>query len=297
MLGVKLFFILPGLLSREKLKSMPITSRKTGDGSVGRILDWSKKRRDTDMIYTYVFTATDGSKFPYYSPGQYITLKFSNVPGASAETSMRHYSFNREGQEGNTFSVSIQVEPGDGKGPKGLISNHMRDVVKVGDIVSCSMPFGAICLRPLISLKPMVLIAGGIGVCVTAPLLQNILEEREHTTIYFVHSCHNGSVHTYRNRLARQASENDSVKYLRFYSQPREADVKGIDYDETGHVTFDTLKNFVSPEDLPIANYILCGPEGLVHGLVEGLVTAGISKSQIQFECFGPLSRGLHDFV
>lgn len=113
------------------------------------------------MIYTYIFSPVDGSKLPHYEAGQYITLKLKNLPGAHAETTLRHYSVSTPPGE-DSYAISVQVMPGHGC-PAGLVSNHLRDTLKVGDEVEIGMPFGTFKLEPTNDGRPIALIAGGIG--------------------------------------------------------------------------------------------------------------------------------------
>jgi len=85
------------------------------------------------------------------------------------------------------------------------------------------------------------------------------------------------------------------MKYLRLYTRPRKIDQKGVDYDLEGRITFKLLEEWMK-EDLLVAQYVLCGPEGLVHDLMKGLLNAGVQRESIQFECFGPLSTSLEQF-
>jgi len=250
------------------------------------------KKRCADNIYSYTLTPADGSKLPISEAGQYITLKL-HIPGASAETSLRNYSVvSPPGSP--SYTICVQVEPGL-DAPPGLVSNYLRDHVEVGATVEVGMPFGTFKLKPTED-KPVVLIAGGIGCTVTMSMLSHVTKDREFNKLYFVHSSRDGSSHAYRNKVARlQAEHKDKVKVFQFYSKPRPSDKKGVDYDVEGRINVAQLEGFLG-DDLKNANYVLCGPEGLVIDVIKGLLEKEVPQSAIQFECFGPLATGLEPF-
>ena len=250
------------------------------------------KRRDTDLIYTFVFATKDNMPLPKVGPGKYITLRIKNIPGAPAEYTSRHYSVSAIDR--NKYSISVLIETGKGA-PGGLFSNYLRNNMKCGDSVDISMPFGEMGLDGInYSTKPVVFIVGGIGCTVAASLLLDLVENRDFQRAYFIHCVHDGASHAYRNRISRLAQNNqDKIKYLRVYSHPREVDTLGIDFDIEGRFSFQTLLDFVGQTDLINSSYVLCGPEGLVVETISHLTKNGVNKTAIQFECFGPLSKKL----
>jgi len=248
------------------------------------------KRRDTDTIYTYVLTPADGSKIPKIGAGKYITLRFKNLPN-QAEYTMRMYSISS--QESNKISISVLLEKESGDIPGGVVSSHLRKNVTVGNEIEIGMPFGTVSIDNLDFKKSVVFISGGIGCTVSMSLLLDIFETKKFNNIYVIDCVHDGSSHAYRNKTVRLRHQHkDRLHYLRVYSKPREIDAIGIDYDISGRLNFETLKEFVK-DDLLISYYIMCGPEGLIHNMRTALLKCGVTNDYIQFECFGPLSKAL----
>lgn len=229
-------------------------------------------------------------------PSFYIVANFSSVPGSKSEIAMRHYSVSTP-PGSRAFKISVQVEEGTHGAPGGLVSNYLRDTVKPGDTLELGMPFGTFKLDPTNKGKPVALIAGGIGCTVTVSMLSHIVEDREFTKLYFAHSLKNGSTHAYRNRVAKLQHKNkDKMEFKKFYTKPRSVDKIGVDYDVEGRITVAQLEEWMK-DDLTAAQYMICGPEGLVHDIMDGLLKKGVAREDIQFECFGPLGKSLDEFA
>jgi len=71
------------------------------------------------------------------------------------------------------------------------------------------------------------------------------------------------------------------------YSRPLPEDVEGDDYDSSGRIDIERLK-----ELLPAAAYdfYLCGPPRFMKALYNGLLEWGVPESRIYYEFFGPVS-------
>jgi nitric oxide dioxygenase len=201
----------------------------------------------------------------------------------------------------------------------------LREHLNPGDIVELGMPFGTLKLRPTTDGRPVALISGGIGTpsfhlaltysssgcTVTVSMLGHIAKNLECNKLYYAHGVHDGAVHAYRNRVARLRSEfPDKINHRRFYSKPRPVDkmvsynsqktsylFQGVDFDVEGRIDVAKLEEWMGPEDMLAADYVLCGPDALIHDVMQGLMEKGVKRDQIQFECFGPLGKSLDEFA
>jgi len=251
-----------------------------------------EKRRNAHNIYTFHFAPVDGSQLPVFEAGQYLTLKLDDIPGAHAKTTLRSYSI-ASPPGGRTFEISVLLEEGN---PGGLVSNYLRNSIHPGSIVPIGMPCGTFKVPE--DGAPVVLIAGGIGCTVTVSMLSHLVKKKDRASmVYFVQGLRDGSTHLYRNRVSRLLHENkDKMRYLRAYSQPHKSDKEGIDYDVAGRVSIPMLQNFIG-DDLLGANYVVCGREDMVKGIIQGLLDVGVPRKAVQFECFGPLATSLESLV
>lgn len=253
------------------------------------------KKRETDSIYTFTLSPADGLPVPKVeSGGKYITLRMRNIPNASAEYTSRHYSISLAGD--NKYSISVLMEKGEDNAPDGLVSNYLKNSLNIGDSIEVGMPFGTMTTAGVDYVnKPVVFIVGGIGCTVGLSVMQEIIAQNNYKKVYFVHCVRDGSHHSHRNKIAKLSQQSNKISSLRVYSRPRDIDTKGIDYDVGGRLNLESLTQFVPTEDINTASYYLCGPEGLVLDFVENLENKlNVERKRIQFECFGPLSKGLN---
>jgi MOSC domain-containing protein YiiM/ferredoxin len=74
---------------------------------------------------------------------------------------------------------------------------------------------------------------------------------------------------------------------LGFYFRVLEEWVKGRDYDSTGHVTVDLLKELLPDNNM---SFRLCGPPSFMNSIMKDLRDWGVPGNRIHFELFGPAS-------
>jgi len=255
----------------------------------------TEKKRETDAIYTFSLAPADGKALPKLDAGgKYITLRAKDIPDASAEYTSRHYSISLV--DGNKYSISVLVEQGLSGVPNGVFSNFLKNSLKVGDTIEVGMPFGTMTTTDTdYANKPAVIVVGGIGCTVGISIMKGIVSKCDFKKIYFVHCVRDGAYHSHSNKIAKiQQQHKNKISLLRVYSRPRDIDTKEVDYDVAGRLNLESLSSFVPLEDINLAHYFLCGPEGLVLDTVQNLTSKlNVDRKRIQFECFGPLSKNL----
>ena len=67
-----------------------------------------------------------------------------------------------------------------------------------------------------------------------------------------------------------------------FYSDPLSEDVEGVDYDYTGYVNKDFLKDNVNLN----SDFYLCGPPPFMKAVESILLELGVDNSKINYELF-----------
>jgi len=242
------------------------------------------KKRETDSVYTYNFSPVDGSQIPEFKSGQNVTVRLA-IPNSLSATTMRHYTVTNAPGE-SYLSISVLCEKGIHK-PDGQVSNYLRENLFIGDTIDIGMPFGLVEPQLFDANKPIVLVAGGIGITNCFAILNHFVKN-EYNKIYFCHCLHDGASHPFRNEVANIALQsNGKVNSLRVYSTPRLIDMKAVDYDVGGRITMGVVKDWVK-DDLLKSSYLLCAPQGLLDMMIDGLVKEGVSKNQIHFEMYGP---------
>ena len=87
--------------------------------------------------------------------------------------------------------------------------------------------------------------------------------------------------------LAQIAGDHPEVHLHVVYSRPGPQDEPGRDYQHTGHVNINLLR-----QQLPHGphQFYVCGPAPMMETLVPDLLAWGVPQQDVHFEAFGPAS-------
>ena len=245
-----------------------------------------KNKIECADISSFYLRAHDQREIPSFHPGQYLTFNI-NIPGIK-KPAVRCYSLS-DCSDDNFYRVSIKRQLAPKKEPSaepGLVSNYFHDSVSEGDIVDAKMPSGGFYLdvnKP----RPVVLLAGGIGVTPMLSMLNGLVKQRTQHDVWLFYGVRNGAELIHAKHLMLVAEEHNNVHLILCFSQPGEREVKGTDYHVHGRVDIGLLK-----DQLPSNNFdfYLCGPGPFMQSLIGGLNDWGIPSDNIHSEAFGPSS-------
>lgn len=271
--GEAFWFLADILIGREKQIYDDLTSA-TGGWNGWRKFKVASKRRESDIITSFILEPLDGGAVVGHRAGQYLTFKI-DVPGMAPQR--RNYSIS-SAPNGATYRISVKREA------NGTVSRHLHDKVQEGDILDVAPPTGDFHLadRPE---RPVVLLSGGVGLTPMVSMLETIVSRDMELPIHYVHGAQDGRVHAMGKHVRSLADGRPHLKTAIFYERPHELDERGIHFDHHGHITVDWLA-----ANTPIleADFYLCGPKPFLASLVNGLSKAGVPQERIHFEFFGP---------
>jgi uncharacterized protein len=159
-------------------------------------------------------------------------------------------------------------------------------LVAVGDVLEAKAPAGLFTIEPAETYRPVVLIAGGIGITPIIAMLNSIIEhggERETWLFYGVRDHHD---HLMRRRLVKVAERHPFVRLHVSYSRPIQQDGRtvGAPHHE-GRITVDLLRALLPAS---FYDYYICGPGAMMQDLSVGLRAWGVPEDRIHSEAFGP---------
>ncbi|GAA0126050.1 hypothetical protein UT300019_19520 [Clostridium sp. CTA-19] len=233
-----------------------------------------KKIRENNDVISFYFKAKDKSKLLKHKPGQFFTIKL-NSEDEKYKDEIRTYSLSMMPNE-EFYRISVK------KVPSGLISNYLHDKVEVGDIIYGMVPMGLFMINENNKEKPLILISGGIGI---TPLISMLYEEvKIRKQIFFIQAIQNSDVETFKDEMKEIMKNRDNVRNIVFYSNPKDDDSLGKDYDFKGRVDYNWIKN-----NLPLnGDFYFCGPPPFMKGIYKALKELGVKEEYINFEFFGP---------
>jgi ferredoxin-NADP reductase len=213
-----------------------------------------------------------------HRPGQFVTLRAA-VPGAGRV--VRSYSLSSAGR-GDRLRISVKRES------DGIMSRHLHAALDPGETIELSGPSGTFVLGDE-RCRPVVLISAGIGATPVLAMLHALAERDDPREVWWVHGARNGREHSFRAEVRALIERLDRARVHVRYSRPDAHDLRGRDFDAAGRITAETLLEL----DVPVeAEFRLCGPDGFVADLSDGLRRAGIDAAAIAIESFGGAPAG-----
>ncbi len=242
-----------------------------------------RKEKESDVITSLYLAPDDGTAVPPFKPGQYISLR---VPAGDGSTTMRNYSLSgRPGDE--HFRISVKREAGQGV-PDGYVSNLLHNSVGVGETLELAAPSGEFVLDPLTATdRPLVLLAGGVGITPVFSMLLVALETMPRRNIRFIYGCLDEKHQAFKEEIDQLQKKHPNLKVHHRYSArtPEEVAQGSVPHVSDGFVDADLIEEVVGQRD---ADYYFCGPKLFMAAVNRTLVGWNISRSQIHFEFFGP---------
>ncbi|MCO6416889.1 NO-inducible flavohemoprotein [Siccirubricoccus sp. KC 17139] len=232
-----------------------------------------EKRRESEIITSFLLAPEDGGAVLRHRPGQYLTF-WLEIPGHAPLK--RNYSIS-SAPGGAEYRISVKREP------QGVASNWLHDAVRPGTRLKVAAPAGEFILpeRPE---RPVVLLSGGVGQTPLLSMLHAAARLPAAPQVQFVHGTFSGATHAL-GAEARALAAEGRIGVTTFYECPRPEDRPGRDYDLAGRIGLDWLR---ANTPVATADYYLCGPREFLRGFVAGLTGLGVPAARIHYEFFGP---------
>jgi nitric oxide dioxygenase len=242
-----------------------------------------KKVPESDVVTSFYLRPEDGGPLLEFLPGQYITVRIDHP---TTPTSPRNYSLSdRPGLGYYRISVKRESSPGDSV-PGGLISNYLHDEIEVGDRIEVGPPCGEFTIDPRsVGQRPMVFLAGGIGVTPLLSMAKGLVHAQVSAPIYFVQAARNSRVHAFGGEIEQLQSAGADVTTHVLYNEPLPEDIAMGKCDAARILSKEWLA-----EHLPTADseFYLCGPKAFMQCIKTSLEELGVDEERIHYEFFGP---------
>jgi ferredoxin-NADP reductase len=142
-------------------------------------------------------------------------------------------------------------------------------------------PYGAMTL-PRNTKRHAVLLAGGIGVTPFRSLIWNAAESLSSRKIFLFYSVRVPEEAAFLEELREMEQYNGRYKLICTVTQPEKVSVPWR--GETGRISMQMLSKWIPDLSVPI--YYIAGPPGMVIGVRQMLVGAGIAEEDIRAEEF-----------
>lgn len=218
----------------------------------------TRKEVESDLISSIYLTPTSGETLPKASAGQYVTIRTA-VPGHEYLMN-RQYTITEYGE--NHLRISVKNE--NKANPAGVVSAYLH-TAPIGTVVDVSSPAGVFTLDE--SSKPVLFIAGGVGVTPLQTMLKSI-NNRQAT---FIQCATNEKVAAFTEQIAQQVAHLNG-EYKAVYSE------------QDGHISKDIIATYYKSG----MEVYICGPTAFMESVIQQLTELNVPAESIHYEFFGP---------
>nr|WP_294549286.1 pyridoxamine 5'-phosphate oxidase family protein [uncultured Rhodopila sp.] len=232
---------------------------------------------ESRSIRSFLLEPEDGGGLIPHRAGQHLPIRVT--PAGAGNAVVRTYTISTAPSDKH-YRISVKRQ--------GLVSGHLHDALRVGDIIEARAPAGDFTLDAL-ERRPAVLLGAGVGITPMLAMLRHIVYEglrtRRMRRTWLFQAASSLAERAFDAEIADLvAAAGGRVTLVRVISDP------GADrsqFDVSGRIDRDLLK-----ATLPFDNYdfYLCGPSPFMQALYDGLRELNVADARIHAEAFGPAS-------
>lgn len=238
---------------------------------VAKIVDESK------TIRSFHLESADEAGLIAHRAGQHLPLRVALSEGAVPV--IRNYTLSVAPSDG-VYRISVKRD--------GVVSNHLHETLKVGDLIDTRAPAGEFTIDAL-ERRPAVLLAAGIGITPMLAMLRHVvyegLRKRRVRPTWLFYSERSVSGRAFVEELRElSAIAQGEVQIVRALTDTAGAQ-KGIDYEVSGRIDMDLLRAKLPFDDY---DFYLCGPGSFMQSMYDGLRALNVADARIHAEAFGP---------
>ncbi|MEW4486752.1 FAD-binding oxidoreductase [Thalassoglobus sp. JC818] len=256
-----------------------------GDSPMEKSIAWmgfrtfivSKRVQESENVISLHLVPQDGKALPMFEPGQYIMLRL-HIPGHKKSVK-RCYSLSAS-PSSEFYRITLKVLP------DGLATTFIQEQIHVGATLDVSAPSGKF-VASTSTEKPLVLIAGGIGITPFLSMADRIKNEPDRKAV-LVYSMKNGREHVARQELRKLERLCPNLKVLTIYTAPDRTDSLGVDYDGSERISIASVSRWVDPAG---SEFMICGSLAMTQSLSEQLKEFNVPDEMIHIEGFGNRQR------
>jgi ferredoxin-NADP reductase len=244
----------------------PLTANWRGQLRVGSII------KETPNVKTFrLLPSSDDHFLPFtFVPGQFLNVAFW-IGGARMN---RSYSISSSPTQREYLDLTVRREP------RGAVSRHIVDLLKVGDQIEAGGPVGKFIFTGK-EADSIVLISGGVGITPMVSISRYLTEQSWPGDIFFIYACRTPADYIFADEIAALERRNSKLHVVITMTRPEGTDWKG----PRGHLTKELLTQSVP--NLTSRRIHLCGPISMMDATKTLLDEMGVPPAQLKTEAFG----------
>jgi ferredoxin-NADP reductase len=234
-------------------------------GEVTKVVDETARVRS-------IILAVPG--WPGHLAGQHVDVRLTAGDGYRAE---RSYSIASAPDAGEALTLTVE------RLVDGEVSEYLTSELRAGDRLEFRGPIGGYFVWDVSAGGPLLLVAGGSGVCPLMAMLQHRAARSSSVPTRLVYSSRTLEDVIYREELDRLAARGDGLEVVHTLTRTQPPGWHGygrrVDREMLAEVAW-------PPEQQPLT--FVCGPTAFVESVADALVSLGHPPQMIRTERFGP---------
>jgi ferredoxin-NADP reductase len=228
-----------------------------------------KEKREVAKATLLVIFDLRGEKLDY-QPGQYFWVELLHPPYADEKGPRRHISAVTSPTERGVIGLCTRIRD----------SAFKRSLVElpVGAEVDVEQPRGKFVL-PEDASRPLVFVAGGIGITAFRSMLRYIQDERLSHRVTLIYSNRDRESTAFLDELEQIEQTNPNIRLI--VTMTNDGGWPG----ERRRVDADLFADYLG-ENLNEATYLVAGPPGMAEAATDALKEAGVADDLISTDSF-----------
>ena len=226
---------------------------------------------ETQDVSTFRMVSPENGELPFtHLPGQYLTLSLT----IAGRTVKRNYTIASTPTRPVYCEVTIKREK------KGLVSRHMHDQIKEGDMIQVTAAAGQFTFTGAEASR-VALLAAGVGITPLMSILRYLTDQNWGGEIYLIYSCK-----TEGDIIFREEIEKLQRRFPNFHLTLTLTRATGTSWNgNVGRIDAQLLMRVIpGVTDLP---FYLCGPTEMIKATGDLLQQLGVAQANIHTESFG----------
>ena len=251
---------------RKATSASPVTANWRGQLRVGSIVT------ETPSVKTFRLLPSSGDGLmPFtFVPGQFLNVAFW-IGGARMN---RSYSISSSPTQREYVDLTVRREP------RGAVSRHIVDLLKVGDQIEAGGPVGKFTFDGT-EAESIVLISAGVGITPMVSITRYLTERSWPGDIFFIYTCRTPADFIFADEVAALQQRNPKLHVAVTSTKAEGTDWKG----PRGRITKELLTQTVP--DLASRRIHICGPPTMMEATKAILTELGVPPDQVKSELFG----------
>jgi ring-1,2-phenylacetyl-CoA epoxidase subunit PaaE len=214
-----------------------------------------------------------------WRPGQHLTLRFT----LKGEETRRCYSISSSPCSGDPLRITVK------RVKKGLVSNHINDVVRAGDKIDVMAPFGGFCLDPDARLRRTHYFFGaGSGFTPLFSMLHSVLCAEPYSVAHLVYANKKPDTILFRDRLGELVKRHPG-RLTVSHVLSHQSMWSSFTPWRKGRIDAAAITTAIG-ENPPYAqdvHYYICGPGGMNRDVKSFLTKLDVPVYRIHMESYG----------